>query len=821
MGGGGSNVNSNSNSSLLAYPGQRALQQRQQTAAAAAAAAQQETPDIGSLSIAAEPVTHNQIHPGLNETTSSLPSTIPRTNPANSRIVIRGTHISMEPQQQQQTPTPISSSTPSETSRPGAYAVTRTADGPAQVFRVTVPDGVRPGDEFQVHAGSRRVRVRCPPTSRPGQSLQITLPPEPKTNSLLLKAASLTASNDYPAGGGASPMSPEVVEVNRAAKEKGGTAQTFLVTIPGNVYPGMQFMVALEGQRFMVTCPANAGPNMKVRIVPPSVREEPLAAPKTQVFEVVVPAGVRPGQPFTLMANEQRVLVTCPPGTDPGQKIRFQLPVQQIVGNIKLSYEGNAWQRTIRVDDLKFQWVRVQNNEVVLEQDGKVNFQNAAYVRKITFLEGNDARMRTGALELVPAQDAVVDSKLVVNSATLMSYADVATVQGKTLDEKTVWFQSLCSQLMGSWDDGHVKIVVRRSVLLHDSVEAIMALGRDDMRKRWRFEFSGEQGVDAGGLAREWFEHVSEQLFDPDRGLWLSSAHNQMCMTINPASNISCPDDHLVYYRFLGRVMGRALFDRQLIKGHMVRHLYKHLLGWPITFQDLEHEDDEYYKSLKKLSNMEDVSMTCLDFTATEETLGTRKEVELIPGGSMKEVTNENISDYLEANLKYRMLDRVRPQLTELLLGFFDVIPEPALSVFDHQEIELLLCGLPHLDMADWEANSIYSGLYEDKNSKYNHIVNWFWEVVRDDFDQETKARLLQFVTGTSGVPSRGFSVLQGNDGNIKKFAIHGVDKNSCFYPRAHTCFNRLDLPDYQSKKELEEKLRVAVTTSCIGFGIE
>ena len=96
--------------------------------------------------------------------------------------------------------------------------------------------------------------------------------------------------------------------------------------------------------------------------------------------------------------------------------------------------------------------------------------------------------------------------------------------------------------------------------------------------------------------------------------------------------------------------------------------------------------------------------MTCLDFTATEETLGIRKEVELIPGGSMKEVTNENMYNYLEANLKYRMLDRVR-----LLLGFFDVIPEPALSVFDHQELELILCGLPHLDMADWEANTIYS----------------------------------------------------------------------------------------------------------------
>jgi len=117
---------------------------------------------------------------------------------------------------------------------------------------------------------------------------------------------------------------------------------------------------------------------------------------------------------------------------------------------------------------------------------------------------------------------------------------------------------------------------------------------------------------------------------------------------------------------------------------------------------------------------------------------------------------------------------------------------------------------------------NLFWNLQRQKNSKNNHIVIWFWEVVvRDDFDQETKARLLQFVTGTSGVPSRGFSVLQGNDGNIKKFAIHGVDRNSCFYPQAHTCFNRLDLPDYQSKKELEEKLRVAVTTSCIGFGIE
>lgn len=247
-------------------------------------------------------------------------------------------------------------------------------------------------------------------------------------------------------------------------------------------------------------------------------------------------------------------------------------------------------------------------------------------------------------------------------------------------------------------------------------------------------------------------------------------------------TDISCPDDHLVYFRFLGRVLGRALFDRQIVKGHMARHVFKHLLGWPITFEDLSTQDEEYYQSLKKLAQMEDVSAMCLDFTVTEENMGANSEVELIEGGAMKEVTQGNLVDYLEANLRYQMLERFKAQMTELLLGFFDIVPEPALTVFDSNELELILCGLPTIEMDDWEANSIYSGIFEGKGRQH-HVVQWFWEVVRDDFDQEMKARLLQFVTGTSGVPSRGFAFLQGNDGNIKKFAIHGMEVG--VYPRA------------------------------------
>jgi hypothetical protein len=269
--------------------------------------------------------------------------------------------------------------------------------------------------------------------------------------------------------------------------------------------------------------------------------------------------------------------------------------------------------------------------------------------------------------------------------------------------------------------------------------------------------------------------------------------------------------------------MGKALFDNQLVQGHMVQYIYKHILGWPITFKDIGHLDEEYYTNLLKLKEIadsgEDISMMCLDFSTTQEIMGMKETIELVEGGSDIEVTNDNFPEYLEACLKYRMLDQVKPQLNELMLGFFDVIPEPLLTIFDFQELELLMCGLPEIDMEDWKQNTEYSGEYDDTGAS-NPACEWFWEVV-EEFDQEMRARLLQFVTGTSGVPSRGFGVLQGNDGNVRLFTIHGISVGVCLYPRAHTCFNRIDLPTYESKDDLRERLKLAVTMVSTGFDLE
>jgi len=763
------------------------------------------------------------------------------------------------------------------TSRPGAVSVS----GNSTVFRVTVPESAQPGQEFQIYAGGRIVRIRCPLDSRPGETLQITVPaaaapPTTNDDNDDDDDGNNNTNNNNDDGIRVGQQFPVTITDGNAnnntnnsllqdspnlqpiqdGNQGGPTAN--MDTIPDGIRGGQQFPVTIQGQQLMVTCPQNARPGMNVRIVPPptstditsrtsmnsnssnhSNNSNNMSSPPlpirdqdktTQLFEVEVPRGVLPGQPFALLAGGVRVLVTCPVNATSGQRIRFKLPLaltqKPTISNeaaaIKLSYDKDGWQRTIRVSDMKFQWVRVDGRGDV-ELSTRFNVEKSAYVRKLEFRPGDDPRIRTGILSLVPASDAVVDSRIKsADNRDLVTYSDIANAQVKAFEEKAIWFQETCAQLCVEWNEGHMRMNVRRGFLLGDSVDAVMSLSRKDLRKLWRFEFIGEMGIDAGGLAREWFQLVTEEIFDPDMGLWQSSSANQMCMEVNPASEYCC-EDHLIYYRFLGRVMGKALFDRQLVAGHMVGYIYKHILGWPVTFGDLAMVDDEYYNNLKQLQTLatsgEDLSMLCLDFTTTQDIMGVKEEIDLIPNGAKIEVDNDNFPEYLEACLKYRMLDRVKPQLNELLLGFFDVIPEPLLTIFDFQELELLMCGLPDIDLEDWKEHTEYSGECDHVGGDHQVCI-WFWEVV-GEFDRETKARLLQFVTGTSGVPSRGFGVLQGNDGNVRKFTIHGVGVNVCLYPRAHTCFNRIDLPMYETRQDLKEKLKLAVTMASTGFDIE
>lgn len=93
-----------------------------------------------------------------------------------------------------------------------------------------------------------------------------------------------------------------------------------------------------------------------------------------------------------------------------------------------------------------------------------------------------------------------------------------------------------------------------------------------------------------------------------------------------------------------------------------------------------------------------------------------------------------------------------------------------------------------------------------------------FWNIIREDLNEVERCKLLQFVTGTSRVPSGGFQYLQGNDGELRQFTIERLSSSSI--PRSHTCFNRLDLPAIASRVEMANMLKLLLLADVDGFNV-
>ncbi|XP_030270365.1 E3 ubiquitin-protein ligase NEDD4 isoform X4 [Sparus aurata] len=344
---------------------------------------------------------------------------------------------------------------------------------------------------------------------------------------------------------------------------------------------------------------------------------------------------------------------------------------------------------------------------------------------------------------------------------------------------------------------------MRRNAVFEDSYRRILSVKRADLLKaRLWVEFEGEKGLDYGGVAREWFFLMSKEMFNPYYGLFEYSATDNYTLQINPNSGL-CNEDHLSYFKFIGRVAGMAVYHGKLLDAFFIRPFYKMMLQKPITLQDMESVDSEYFNSLMWILENDPTDLD-LRFTIDEDLFGQTHQHELTPGGTDIVVTNETKKEYIHLVMQWRFVNRVQKQMTAFKEGFFELIPQDLIKIFDENELELLMCGLGDVDVNDWRENTKYKNGYVS-----NHIViQWFWKTVLL-MDAEKRIRLLQFVTGTSRVPMNGFAELYGSNGP-QLFTIEQWGTRDKL-PRAHTCFNRLDLPPYESFEELREKLNIAI----------
>ncbi|XP_057215681.1 E3 ubiquitin-protein ligase NEDD4-like isoform X8 [Triplophysa rosa] len=344
---------------------------------------------------------------------------------------------------------------------------------------------------------------------------------------------------------------------------------------------------------------------------------------------------------------------------------------------------------------------------------------------------------------------------------------------------------------------------LHRNNIFEESYRRIMSLKRpDSLKARLWIEFESEKGLDYGGVAREWFFLLSKEMFNPYYGLFEYSATDNYTLQINSNSGL-CNEDHLSYFKFIGRVAGMAVYHGKLLDGFFIRPFYKMMLGKQITLNDMESVDSEYYNSLKWILENDPTELD-LRFCIDEDNFGQTYQVDLKPSGSDLVVTNDNKKEYIDLVIQWRFVNRVQKQMNAFLEGFTELIPIDLIKIFDENELELLMCGLGDVDVNDWRQHTIYKNGYCP-----NHpVIQWFWKAVLL-MDAEKRIRLLQFVTGTSRVPMNGFAELYGSNGpqlfTIEQWGT--PDK----LPRAHTCFNRLDLPTYESFEDLREKLLMAV----------
>uniref|UniRef100_A0A8C7C5U7 E3 ubiquitin-protein ligase n=1 Tax=Oncorhynchus kisutch TaxID=8019 RepID=A0A8C7C5U7_ONCKI len=312
---------------------------------------------------------------------------------------------------------------------------------------------------------------------------------------------------------------------------------------------------------------------------------------------------------------------------------------------------------------------------------------------------------------------------------------------------------------------GHCRIEVCREEIFEESYRQVMKMRPKDLWKRLMVKFRGEEGLDYGGVAREWLYLLSHEMLNPYYGLFQYSRDDIYTLQINPDSAVN--PEHLSYFHFVGRIMGMAVFHGHYIDGGFTLPFYKQLLGKPITLDDMESVDPDLHNSLV----------------------------------------------WILLYVNWRFLHGIEAQFLALQKGFNEVIPQHLLKSFDEKELELIVCGLGKIDIADWKSNTRLKHCTTDSN-----VVKWFWKAV-ESYDEERRARLLQFVTGSSRVPLQGFKALQGAAGP-RLFTIHQIDANTNNLPKAHTCFNRIDVPAYEQYDKLYDKLLTAIEETC-GFAVE
>ncbi|CAD8097359.1 unnamed protein product [Paramecium sonneborni] len=347
----------------------------------------------------------------------------------------------------------------------------------------------------------------------------------------------------------------------------------------------------------------------------------------------------------------------------------------------------------------------------------------------------------------------------------------------------------------------YISLTIERDNIIESAINQLQQI-QVSLKTPLKVQFVNEQGVDEGGLKREFFRLIMEKLVTPDYGMFISK-NNDTVFWFNPQS-FEIP----IYYQLIGKLLGLSLYNSVLLDVRFPTVLFKKLRGEQVNEDDMKELDMETYTGFQFLREQTDpkvIESLSLTFNATYKVWGQSYYEDLKPNGNQLGVTIENREEYIHLYTDWYLNKLVQKQFELLRDGFKSVVDGDGIKLFSGEELQSLIIGLPTFDMKDLESSTKYNG-YEN-NSEY---IKLFWDIILS-LNIEMQKKFLFFCTGSDRIPVGGLKSM--------KFVIQKHGQYTEQLPSAHTCFNILLLPQYKNKEILKEKLKISLDNA-EGFGL-
>jgi len=351
----------------------------------------------------------------------------------------------------------------------------------------------------------------------------------------------------------------------------------------------------------------------------------------------------------------------------------------------------------------------------------------------------------------------------------------------------------------------YLVIKVRRDFIISDTMHQLQRRP-DDLHKPLKVHFCGEDGLDEGGVQKEFFQLLIRNVFNPAYGMFSYDEDTRLFWFSACSSTMDLDTER--EFELIGVVLGLAIYNGHILDFRFPMLIYKKLMGLSSSLEDLHEVNPSLYAGFKALLEYDgDVeSAFGLVFQASQEYLGLVETVDLVKDGGMRPVTSTNRQDYIELYTRWYLETSIERQFRAFHRGFSRLCGGPVMSLFRPEELEQLICGSPELDFEALERRTVYDDGYTEDSP----VIRMFWSVVHS-LSEEEKKKLLFFSTGSDRVPIKGLANLP--------FIISKNGTGDERLPTAHTCFNHLLLPEYSTEEILRAKLLISISHAT-GFGL-